>query len=43
MYNIQGLVQNEMNKAAEALQNQEIERLKRILGSVNQLDVQLQE
>ncbi len=43
MYNIQGLVQNEMNKVAEALQNQEIERLKRILGTVNQLDVQLEE
>jgi len=32
-----------MNKAAEALQNEEIERLKRILGTVNQLDVQLED
>lgn len=43
MHNIQRLVQNEMNKAAEALQNEEIERLKRILGTVNQLDVQLED
>jgi len=43
MYNIQGLVQNEMNKAAEALQNEEIERLNRILGFVNQLDEQLED
>lgn len=43
MYNIQGLVQNEMNKAAEALQDEDIERLNRILGFVKQLDVQLQD
>lgn len=43
MHNIQRLVQNEMNKAAEALQNSELERLKRILGTVNQLDVQLED
>ncbi len=43
MHNIQLLVQNEINKAAEALQNGELERLKRILGTVNQLDVQLEE
>ena len=43
MYNIQQLVQNEMNKAAEALQNQEIERLNRILGFVHQLDEQLED
>ena len=42
MYNIQRLVQNEINKAAEALQNQEIDRLIRILGFVNQLDEQLE-
>lgn len=42
MYNIQRLVQNEMNKAAEALQNQEISRLIRILGFMNQLDEQLE-
>jgi hypothetical protein len=42
MYNIQGMVQNEMNKAAEALQNQEIKRLIRILGFMNQLDEQLE-
>ena len=43
MYNIQRLVQNEMNKAAEALQNEEIERLNRILGTLNQLDEQLED
>jgi len=42
MYNIQGLVQNELNKAAEALQNEEISRLIRILGFMNQLDKQLE-
>jgi len=43
VYNIQHLVQNEMDKAAEALQNEEIDRLERILGFVNQLDVQLED
>lgn len=43
VYNIQQLVQNEMDKAAEALQNEEVDRLKRILGFVNQLDVQLED
>ncbi|MGB5204356.1 MAG: hypothetical protein WBN63_09225 [Eudoraea sp.] len=42
MYNIQRLVQNEINKAAEALQNQEIDRLIRILGFISQLDEQLE-
>jgi hypothetical protein len=42
MYNIQRLVQNEINKAAEALQNQDIDRLIRILGFVSQLDEQLE-
>ena len=43
VYNIQQLVQNEMDKAAEALQNEEIDRLERILGFVNQLDLQLED
>jgi len=43
MYNIQRLVQNEMNKAAEALQNEDVERLNRILGTLNQLDEQLED
>lgn len=43
VYNIQRLVQNEMDKAAEALQNEEIDRLERILGFVSQLDVQLED
>lgn len=43
VYNIQQLVQNEMDKAAEALQNKEIDRLERILGFVSQLDVQLED
>ncbi|MBT8291895.1 MAG: hypothetical protein HKP39_04225 [Eudoraea sp.] len=43
VYNIQRLVQNEMDKAAEALQNEEVDRLERILGFVNQLDVQLED
>ncbi|UCD60052.1 MAG: hypothetical protein JSV59_09155 [Flavobacteriaceae bacterium] len=43
VYNIQQLVQNEMDKAAEALQNEEIDRLERILGFVSQLDVQLED
>jgi len=42
MYNIQRLVQNEINKAAEALQNQEIDRLIRILEFISQLDEQLE-
>ena len=42
MYNIQRLVQNEINKAAEALQNQEIDRLIRILAFLSQLDEQLE-
>ena len=42
MYNVQRLVQNEVNKAAEALQTQEIARLLRILGFINQFDAKLE-
>lgn len=42
MYNIQRLFQNEINKAAEALQNQDIDRLLRILGFMSQFDEQLE-
>lgn len=42
MYNIQRMVQKEMDKASEALQNQEIKRLIRILEFMNQLDKQLE-
>lgn len=42
MYNIQQLVQNEVNKAAEALQNQEVNRLLRIFVFMEQLGQQLE-
>lgn len=42
MYNIQRLVQKELNKAAEALQSEEIDRLLRVLGFLEQLEEQLE-
>ena len=42
MYNVQRLVQKEINKSAEALQSVEIERLERILEFIRQLDSQLE-
>ena len=42
MYNVQQLVQNEVNKAAEALQNQEVNRLLRIFVFMEQLGQQLE-
>ncbi len=42
MYNVQRLVQNEYTKAAEALQNNNIERLVRVLVFIEQLDAQLE-
>ena len=42
MYNIQRLVQLEIDKSSEALQNQEIERLLRVLEFIRQLDSQLE-
>ena len=41
MYNLQRRVQNEINKAANALQKREIEELMNILGFLEQLDHQL--
>ena len=42
MYNVQRLVEKEIDKAAEALQKSEIERLLRVLEFINQLDRQLE-
>ncbi|WP_276388243.1 hypothetical protein [Eudoraea chungangensis] len=42
MYNIQRLVKKELNKAAEALQSEEIDRLLRVLGFLEQLEEQLE-
>ena len=42
MYNVQRLVQKEINKSAEALQNGEIDRLEKILEFIRQLDSQLE-
>ena len=42
MYNVQRLVQQEINKSAEALQTSDIERLIRILEFIRQLDTQLE-
>ncbi|MCB0278805.1 MAG: hypothetical protein KDD94_04840 [Calditrichaeota bacterium] len=42
MYKLQARVQNELNKAADALQNREITRLFRILGFIDQLDKELE-
>ncbi len=42
MYNVQRLVQQEINKSAEALQSSDIERLIRILEFIRQLDIQLE-
>ena len=42
MYNVQRLVQNEINKSAEALQSSDIERLMRVLEFIRQLDAQLE-
>ena len=42
MYNVQRLVEKEIDKAAEALQKSEIERLLRVLEFINQLDSQLE-
>jgi len=41
MYNLQRRVQNEINKAANALQKREIEELMNILGFLEQLNLQL--
>ncbi len=42
IYNTQNLVQNEIDKATEALRNESIEDLGRILKFVNQLELQLE-
>lgn len=42
MYNVQRLVQKEYTKSAEALQNNDIERLLRVLVFIEQLDSQLE-
>ena len=42
MYNVQRLVQKEINKSAEALQSSDIERLIRVLEFIRQLDAQLE-
>ena len=42
MYNVQRLVQKEINNSAEALQKSDIERLLRVLEFINQLDAQLE-
>ncbi|PWL40436.1 hypothetical protein DKG77_06385 [Flagellimonas aquimarina] len=42
IYNTQNLVQNEIDKATEALRNQSIDDLGRILKFVNQLEIQLE-
>ena len=42
MYNVQRLVQKEINNSAEALQQSDIERLLRVLEFINQLDAQLE-
>ena len=42
MYNVQRLVEKEINKSAEALQSSDIERLMRILEFIRQLDSQLE-
>ena len=42
MYNVQRLVQNEINKSAEALQSSDIERLVMVLEFIRQLDAQLE-
>ncbi len=42
MYNIQRLVQQEINKSAEALQNNDVDRLVRVLDFIRQLDIQLE-
>ncbi len=42
MYNVQNLVQNEITKAAEALQEGDVNRLLRIMNFVKQLDQQLE-
>jgi hypothetical protein len=43
MYNLQRLVQNEMNKSVNALQKRELEELMHVLGFLEQLASQLQE
>ncbi len=43
IYNLQSLVTNEMSKAGNALQNQEIELLLRVLEFINQMDSNLEE
>ena len=42
MYNVQRLVQKEINKSAEALQNNDVDRLVRVLDFIRQLDTQLE-
>ncbi len=42
IYNTQNLVQNEIDKATEALRDQSIDDLKRILKFANQLELQLE-
>ncbi len=42
MYNVQRLVQKEIDNSAEALQKNDIERLLRVLEFINQLDAQLE-
>lgn len=42
MYNVQRLVQNEIDNATEALQKTDIERLIRVLEFIRQLDTQLE-
>ena len=42
MYNVQRLVQKEIDNSAEALQKNDIERLLRVLEFIHQLDVQLE-
>lgn len=41
MYDLQRRVQNEINKAANALQKRELDELMNILGFISQLDLQL--
>jgi hypothetical protein len=43
IYNLQSRVQSEIDKAANAVQKNELEDLMSILGFLNQLDLQLQE
>ena len=43
LYNLQRIVQNEINKSANALQKEELEELMRVLDFLDQLGSQLQE